>query len=197
MTKSLQILLGLVLILILAYVAFLDVSAKIKNDLLTKAKVIFTENNIKELKVAMQGEGLSMSRTLVLTGRAISELERSRIVTLTQNIEGVCSIANKIELYPTVPKTPLVPEVPEVIAVPSVKISSKKSIAKEIPKKELMVETLLTKESIPLVSPTKSETKIPPVPVAVSKSIVVPIPVKAIDAPKVIKIEKIKLEGVK
>ena len=197
MTKSLQILLGLVLILILAYVAFLDVSAKIKNDLLTKAKVIFTENNIKELKVAMQGEGLSMSRTLVLTGRAISELERSRIVTLTQNIEGVCSVANKIELYPTVPKTPLVPEVPEVIAVPSVKISSKKSIAKEIPKKELMVETLLTKESIPLVSPTKSETKIPPVPVAVSKSIVVPTPVKAIDAPEVIKIEKIKLEGVK
>ena len=227
MKKSLQILLGLVLILVLAYVAFLDVSTKIKDDLLTKTKVMFSENNVKHVTTNMQGEGLSLSRTLVLTGTAISDVERVRIVTLTENIEGVCSIDNQIKLHPVVPKAPkvpLAPNIPTVVKVPVVKTSTEPVIAKSIPKEVLVIKStekkdivepvVEEKEPTSLVSATSntvkiplvpvlentisvSSTKVPTVPTVKNNSIVVPVPVTAINAPNVIKIEKIKLEGVK
>ncbi len=203
MKKSLQILFGLVLILVLAYVAFLDVSAKIKDDLLRKTKVIFSENNINDVTVNTQGEGLSLSRSLVLVGTAISEVERIRIVTLTTNIEGVCHVDNQIKLYPVVPKAvevPVAPEVPTVIKIPVLKAepAMPKQIHKEIvtiekkieSKPTITVEKKIVETSKPLESSVEMTTKVPAVPV-------VPTPVKAINAPEVIKIEKIKLEGVK
>jgi hypothetical protein len=39
--------------------------------------------------------------------------------------------------------------------------------------------------------------KVPSVPTVGNKSIIVPTPIKAISTPKVIEVEKIKLEGVK
>jgi hypothetical protein len=185
MKKSLQILFGLLLILVLAYVAFLDVSTKIKDDLLTKTEVMFSENNVRGVTAKMNGEGLSLSRTLVLTGTAISDVERVRIGILAENIEGVSNIANEIKLYPVVPKVPTVPVVPTVIKTPVVKplkpIVAKKTPQTDVLKKKI-VETLVPSE--------KMTTKLPTVPT-------VPIPVRAIEAPKVIEIEKIKLEGVK
>ena len=223
MKKSLQILLGLLFILVLAYIAFLDVSTKIKDDLLTKTKIIFSKNNVREVTASMQGEGLSLSRTLVLTGTAISDMERVRIVKLTENIEGVCSIDNQIKLYPVVPKppqVPVVPKIPTVIKTP-VTVSEELSLAKSIPtepvttekKPQIIVETSVssmeTTTKVPLVPMlenktaitsvpfTKVITKIPTVPTVDNRSIVVPTPARAIDAPNVIRIEKIKLEGVK
>jgi hypothetical protein len=225
MQKSLQILFGLLLILVLAYVAFLDVSKKVKDDLLIKAKVMFSENNVRGVTANIQGEGLEMSRSLVLTGTAISEVERVRIVTLIENIEGVCRVDNQIRLYPVVPK------VPTVITVPVVKTSADavraKTILKElavmkssekksttemlVEKKEptLSVSSPTTTEKVPLVpvvennavitsvSSTKMTIKVPSVPAVGNQSIIVPRPVKVISTPKVIEVEKIKLEGVK
>ena len=223
MTKLLQILFGLVLILVLAYITFLNVSTKIKNDLLTKTKVIFSENNIRGVTADMQGEGLSVSRTLVLTGTAISDAERIRIVKLTENIEGICSIDNQIRLHPLVPKSPEVPVVPKVVTViktPIVKVSAESIVSESTPKELVIIEnkvepkaqmqvekkrletsvssmkTTTKTPAVPVVS-TKMITKVPLVPKVENKDIVVPTPVSAIAAPNVIRIEKIKLEGVK
>ena len=199
MNKSLQILFGLLLILVLAYVAFLDVSSKIKDDLLSKTQTVFSKNNVKKVTVNLKGEGLEMSRSLVLAGTAISDIERVRIVKLTENIEGVCRIDNQITLYPVVPKAP---KVPTAIKVPVVKALAKPIVTKSTPKEIILtkstVETVVEKEeSITAESFTATITKVPVVPVIKNNTIVVPTPVKAIDAPKVIEVEKIKLEGVK
>ena len=229
MKKSLQILFGLSLILVLAYVAFLDVSTKIKDDLLTKTKVMLSENNVRHVTANMQGEGLSMRRTLVLTGTAISDVERVRIVSLTEKIEGVCSIDNQIKLHPVVPKAPQVPvvvKVPTVIKVPVIKVAEEPIVTKSIPKESVTIETkpkiivekkivetsvssMETTTKVPVVAVVENQTAITSVPsteittnvpvvtTVVSASIVVPTPVSAIDAPNAIRIEKIKLEGVK
>ncbi|HIP50517.1 MAG TPA: hypothetical protein EYG94_00385 [Campylobacterales bacterium] len=223
MTKLLQILFGLVLILVLAYIAFLNVSTKIKDDLLTKTKVMFSENNVRHVAVNMQGEGLSVSRTLVLTGTAISDVERIRIVKLTENIEGICSIDNQIRLHPLVPKPPEVPVVSKVVTViktPVVKVSAESIVSESTPKELVTIEdkvepkaqtqvekktleasvssmkTTTKTPAVPVAS-TKMTTKVPLVPKVENKDIVVPTPVSAIAAPNVIRIEKIKLEGVK
>ena len=223
MTKLLQILFGLVLILVLAYITFLNVSTKIKNDLLTKTKVIFSENNIRGVTADMQGEGLSVSRTLVLTGTAISNAERIRIVKLTENIEGICSIDNQIRLHPLVLKpseVPVVPKVVTVIKTPIVKVSAESIVSESTPKELVIIENKVepkaqmqvekkrletsvssmkttTKTPAVPVASTKMSTKVPVVPKVENKDIVVPTPVSAIAAPNVIRIEKIKLEGVK
>ena len=259
MKKSLQILFGLVLILVLAYVAFLDVSTKIKDDLLTKAKVIFSEHNVKSVTANIQGEGLTLSRTLVLDGTVISDEERIEIIKLTENIEGICSIDNRIKLE-VISKSPLVPivaKVPIVTEVPLVEKVSEEMVTKDTPKepvvtkivtevpvaKKTVVEPMEKKEAtitstatvtkIPLVpviktktvtisltpnttntkipmtpvveaktaitsvSSTKITTTVPSVPSVGNKSIIVPTPVTVISVPKVIEVEKMKLEGVK
>ena len=214
MKKSLQILFGLLLVLVLAYVAFLDVSTKIKDDLLTKTKIIFNKNNIKDVTVKLEGEGLSLSRSLVLTGTAISEIERVRIVALIKDIEGVKSVENLIELYPvvptapTVPVVPSVPKVPTVIKVPLVKTSPTPKTAKstltetEVSKraeKKAVIETLVEKKEdvTSSVSASPLVSNLPLVPKVESSNIIVPTPVQVISVPKVIEVEKIKLEGVK
>ena len=214
MKKSLEILLGLLFILVLSYVAFLDVSTKIKDDLLTKTEVMLSENNVRHVTANMQGEGLSMSRILVLTGTSISDVERVRIVSLIAKIEGVCSIDNQIKLHPVVPKAPQVPvvvKVPTVMTVPVIKVAeepieNKPNIVVEKKIVETSVSSMETTTKVPVVEnqtaitsvpSTEMTTKVPVVPTVVSKSIVVPTPVSAIDAPNVIRIEKIKLEGVK
>jgi hypothetical protein len=193
MNKSLQILLGLLLILVLAYVAFLDVSTKIKDDLLLKTKVMFSENNVRGVTANIQGDDLNISRTLVLTGTAISEVERVRIVTLSENIEGICRVDNQIRIHPAVPKAP---KVPTVIKVPVVKASAVQSISKEVVSNKSTTATVVEKKEL-TSSSTATISTIPMVPVVEIKNIVVPTPVKAIAAPKVIEVEKIKLEGVK
>jgi len=207
MNKSLQILLGLLLILVLAYVAFLEVSTKIKDDLLTKTKVIFSENNIRGVSANIAGEGLTISRTLILSGTAISEVERVRIVTLVENVEGICNVDNQIKIHPAVPKAPITPIVPTTIKVPVVKTLAVPVVAKSIPKEVLIITNtekkniikvkIEKKEPIESVSDISTSTKVPTVPTVMNKSIVVPVPVKAISVPKVIEVEKIKFEGVK
>ena len=243
MKKLLQILFGLLLTLILAYMAFLDVSSKIKDDLLTKTKAMLSQNNVRGVTANIEGESLTISRTMVLTGTAISEVERVRIGTLTKNIEGVCHVDNQIKIHviiakePTAIKTPLVKTSTEevrvksipkellniventatvvekkttpIISVVSTKMSTENPVVKTVAKKiakalaspsKISTEAPIVVENktlVPLLSSTKIITKVPAVPVVVNKSIAVPIPVKAVNAPSVIKIQKIKLEGVK
>ena len=192
MKKLLQILFGLLLTLILAYMAFLDVSNKIKDDLLRKTNAMLSETNVRGVTANIEGENLSISRTMVLTGTVISEVERVRIGTLTKNIEGVCHVDNQIEIEAIVAKEP------SVIEIPIVKTPTEEVMVKSIPQELLNIvenTAIVVKEkTIPIVSvaSTKIITKISSVPI-VNQSIIVPVPVKAVNAPSVIRIEKIKL----
>lgn len=227
MQKLLQVLFGLLLILVLAYVAFLDVSTKIKDDLLTKTQEMFTQNNVRGVTANVQGEDLTLSRSLVLTGIVLSEVERVRIINLSEKIEGVCRVDNQIKIYSVVPKAPIAPlivPVPTVITTSKIKASEIKNPSKEIissstPKELLIIknnekntsELIVEKkiEIVPTITKTEANDSVVetvekvsvlpsvPSPKMVTAVPTVPTAVKAITAPNVIEIEKIKFEGVK
>ncbi len=102
MKKILQILFALILVLILTYIAFINTFATIQNDLISKAKTLLKDNNITDISVDIEGEGLNIKRVLILTGTVSTYKEKVKVEILTQNIEGVTKIKNQITLSPRV-----------------------------------------------------------------------------------------------
>jgi len=124
MKKSLQILLGLILILILAYLCFIRVSSNIKNDLISKTELIYKENNITGVTVEIEGENLSMRRVLVLTGTISSYKKKVDAEIFAKNIDGVLSVKNSIVIDIAVDRKPkptivYIKEPVEVIVTPT------------------------------------------------------------------------------
>lgn len=175
MKKSLQILLGLILILILAYLCFIRVSSNIKNDLISKTELIYKENNITGVTVEIEGEDLSMRRVLVLTGTISSYKKKVDAEIFAKNIDGVLSVKNSIVIDIAVDRKPkptivYIKEPEEVIVTPI-------ETAKPIP----------TPKNTPTIKPTNKPTEIiiKSTPKAsVEGKIDIPIP---IDAPIAIK----------
>lgn len=96
MKKSSLILVGFIFILLLASLTFSTVSDRIKDDLLEKTKQKFYEKGINDIHVEMEGEGLTLSRNLIVTGSVYSETQKSYIVALLEDIYGVSSVDNQI-----------------------------------------------------------------------------------------------------
>lgn len=205
MKKLLQILLGFILILVLAYFSFLEVSEKIKDDLLSKAQTKFVDKGIVDVQAAVEGEGFTISRTLTLTGTVGSEKEKARVASLIESLEGVATVNNNIRVKEPRYSVPIVTEVPKVQAViPKAPSSIKAVTAEVLPKEVKKVETVVKKE-MPLqeensikkvvteevtktenqVSSIAIETSIamPKVPVVTQKMVEVPTPVPAVVAP--------------
>jgi len=198
--RLLQILLGLILILVLAYVGFLEVSVKIKDDLPTKAAMKLREKGILHVNAAIEGEGLSISRTLALTGSVASEEERKRAVSVVQKIEGVANV-NSYMTVEKVKETPLkivsVPKVESIItkasaSIPTTKIATKEEAVKERIKKEAL--------------PTQTEKQVEPLAVQEVKennqsALLVASPVKTPSVPvvtqKIVTVEALAIKEVK
>ena len=139
MKKSLQILLGLTLILILAYLCFIRVSSNIKNDLISKTELIYKENNITGVTVEIEGENLSMRRVLVLTGTISSYKKKVDAEIFAKNIDGVLSVKNSIIIDLAVDKKPkptmvYIKEPVEVIVTPTPTNKPTEIIIKSTPK---------------------------------------------------------------
>lgn len=139
MKKSLQILLGLTLILILAYLCFIRVSSNIKNDLISKTELIYKENNITGVTVEIEGEDLSMRRVLVLTGTISSYKKKVDAEIFAKNIDGVLSVKNSIIIDLAVDKKPkptmvYIKEPVEVIVTPTPTNKPTEIIIKSTPK---------------------------------------------------------------
>lgn len=96
MKKSSFILVGFIFILLLTFVAFSSVSKRIKEDLLAQAQTKFYEKGINDIQAELKGEGITFSRTLILTGNVYSEKTKADIGAIMQEIRGVYSIENKI-----------------------------------------------------------------------------------------------------
>jgi len=150
MNTLLKVLLGLVSILVLAYVGFLDVSMKIKDDLLAKAKTKLIEKGIVDVSAKVEGEGLGISRTLILTGTIGNEKERMQVASLLEEIDGVSSVNNQIvvkpreyTVQPIVKITPIKTILP-VVLVPVKVVEVKKETAVVV--EETLNPVVLTKE---------------------------------------------------
>ncbi|CAA6818660.1 MAG: Unknown protein [uncultured Sulfurovum sp.] len=104
MKKVLQILLGLLLILVLAWLSFSEVSSKIKNDLLSKTEAKLSDKGIVGINAEIEGEGIALTRTVILRGTVVSEKEKIGIASLVEELEGVASVNNQLIVQKPVKK---------------------------------------------------------------------------------------------
>ena len=224
MKKILQILFALILILILTYIAFINTSTTIQKDLISKAKTILKDNNITDIGVEIEGEGLNIKRVLILTGSVSTYKEKVQVEILTQNIEGVGAIKNRITLAHRV--KPMQNFLESVVVVPNkVKLEKKTpppskpistptlrptSTPEPVSKPTLVVEKIQkirveVSTPTPTAMPTesiddtnKSKINIPTVvsvPKIIKNNISVPVAVKAVSAPIAIEaIEAVELK---
>lgn len=122
MNKVLQILVGLLLILVLAYLSFSELSGKIKDDLLSKTKTKLADEGIVGINSELEGEGLGLTRTMILRGEVNFEKDKAKVVSLVEGLEGIADVNNQLTVAIPVDTVPKVTEVPVVQAtIPVVK----------------------------------------------------------------------------
>lgn len=93
MRKLLLLLLGLLLIALLASIAFTNKSLIIKNDLVSKVQSAYSQNNLAGVQVGIKGEDYGLTRIITLTGS--HQIDRDRIIEMAKNIDGVCDVEHK------------------------------------------------------------------------------------------------------
>lgn len=210
MRKTLQILSGLLLILVLAYLSFLEVSSKIKDDLLSKTKTKLVEEGIVGIHSELEGEGLGLTRTVILTGEVNSEEDKLRAASLVSELRGVCHVDNQIKVEIKVEKTPELIEVPVIeTSTPILNLEENSKDFMEtkrgsIKTKEPVIEKFKEPEEKAVTS-SIIKIKIPVVPVVNEKLTEVPVPINVTTVPVAVEPEKalmskdkknVKTEGV-
>ncbi|CAA6821636.1 MAG: Unknown protein [uncultured Sulfurovum sp.] len=155
MNKVLQILVGLLLILVLAYLSFSELSGKIKDDLLSKTKTKLADEGIVGINSELEGEGLGLTRTMILRGEVNFEKDKAKVVSLVEGLEGIADVNNQLTVaipVDTAPKVPVVqatiPVVKEVMK-PTAPIKADEMKSSETKKnltKEVVIEKVANKK---------------------------------------------------
>ena len=96
MRKSLLLLLGLLLILILSYFCFTGKSQFIKTDLVNKIEKVYEEESIEGVTVTLQGNAFAQTRRVVLQGEVETVLIKENAQSVAESIKGVSSIENQL-----------------------------------------------------------------------------------------------------
>ena len=88
----------------------------IKEDLVTKSKILYGDREIDWVDVDIKGKDLEMTRILVLSGVAPSEEKREEAEVIARSINGVSDVDNQLTLKEVAPVTP--PPVTSTISIP-------------------------------------------------------------------------------
>lgn len=194
MNKVLQILVGLLLILVLAYLSFSELSGKIKDDLLSKTKTKLADEGIVGINSELEGEGLGLTRTMILRGEVNFEKDKAKVVSLVEGLEGIADVNNQLTVaipVDTAPKVPVVqatiPVVKEVMK-PTAPIKADEMKSSETKKnltKEVVIEKVANKkvekqevqESVSSSESTTGMAKVSSIPEVLSSKMDVKLPV--------------------
>jgi hypothetical protein len=150
--RSLFIGTGLVVVLALSYITFLDVSENIRKDLLERTKIALADKGIEGIEVKIQGEGLALSRTITLTGVTYSQATKEKIENYVYRVDGIGAVDNQIviqepkyyvpvhtavrKIQPAVKSTEV--QTHKMLTEPITKVSSK------LPKEVIVIEPVTT-----------------------------------------------------
>lgn len=182
--KSLQLLLGFILILLLASFVFSNVSDSIKNDLLSKTKSTLQDKGIEEIEVEVEGEGLGLTRTIILKGSVYSETQKKQITSMIDEISGIASVDNQIAVtspnYYKGSNTAVPPR--EKCSLISQKEVNHKNLKAEITTEEVQASKLIKAKELEISQePIKSKEVVAPVKAVDVSSQTLPKVVKPID----------------
>ena len=98
MNKWLLLTVGIVSIMLLAYLSFDKKATIIREDLLKKAEIIHQNPVFKDVYVKLRGEGFSLTRELMLLGTVSSKEEKVLASNLLQDIKGVTKVNNLLKV---------------------------------------------------------------------------------------------------
>ena len=98
MRKSLLLLLGLLLILILSYFCFIGKFQFIKTDLVNKVEKVYAKKSIEGISITLKGDNLSQTREVVLQGKVATALIKENAQKVAQSIEGISSVDNQLAI---------------------------------------------------------------------------------------------------
>ncbi len=116
MKRWLILALGTLLILILSYFTFLNKQESITHDLLSQAQIIKKNPAFKNVDIKLKGDGLAVTREIILLGTVTSKEDQALASNLLQDIKGVTKVNNLLEVQ--VPKS-IIKEIDEVENIPT------------------------------------------------------------------------------
>ena len=150
MKRWLILALGTLLILILSYFTFLNKQESITHDLLSQAQIIKKNPAFKNVDIKLKGDGLAVTREIILLGTVTSKEDQALASNLLQDIKGVTKVNNLLEVQ--VPKS-IIKEIDEVENIPTETITiqektteDKNSSFESNTTKVIKVETNTSKE---------------------------------------------------
>ena len=97
MRKILLWLVGLLLMGILAYFCFMEKSDGIKEHLVSDVQRAYAGEEMNWVDASLKGQGLDMTRTIVLEGTAPSTLLKDKAARIAAGIVGVSSVENNVK----------------------------------------------------------------------------------------------------
>ena len=146
MKRGLLLLLGILLIVILSYFCFMGKAQKINEDLVTKSNAVYEDKQMGWVDVAVKGQELEMTRTLVLSGVAPSAKKREEAEVMARNVNGVLEVDNQLIVKEVATVAPAI-SVPYKIAVTKDKLN-KVTLEGDVPNIEVHNELIAKAQTL-------------------------------------------------
>ncbi len=132
MNKWLLLILGIISILLLSYISFKQKASLIQEDILKRANILHENSAFKDVYIKLKGEGIGLTREVVLLGKVSSKEEISLASKIVEDIEGVTKVNNLLKVQTS--KT-IIKEVKSIEDEPHLK--SKKTIKEKREEKKI------------------------------------------------------------
>ena len=147
MNKWLLLTLGIVSILLLAYLSFDKKSTIIREDLLKKSEIIHQNPAFKDVYVKLKGEDFTLTRELILLGTVSSEEKKALASNVLQDIKGVTKVNNLLKIQTLKPIIKEVVQEKETIEIPITEVVEEKNSSSDANKTQIIQEdTNISKE---------------------------------------------------
>ena len=128
MKRLLILALGILLILLLSYICFLNKRESIRHDLVTQAQVVKTNPIFKDVSIRLKGESFALTRELILEGKVTSNKDKVLASNLFQDIQGITKVNNRIKVQAV---KPIIKEIKSVETIEMEDIPNENEVVQE------------------------------------------------------------------
>ena len=98
MKRWLILALGILLILLLSYIAFLNKKEGITQDILSQAQIIKKNPAFKDVYIKLKGEDFAVTREIMILGRVSTKEDKLLASKLLQDIKGITKVNNLLKI---------------------------------------------------------------------------------------------------
>ena len=108
MKRVFLLLLGLILLILLAYFCFINKAGLIKDDLVSKANNLYSSKQMEWVKPNLKGNDLGLTAIMILKGMAPSKEAKAEAEKIARGINGVQGVENLLVVKKMITPSPYV-----------------------------------------------------------------------------------------